>query len=133
MFVHACHCTWCQRESGSICATNALIETDRIEVTGDVTYVLLPSNSGKGQEVARCPGCGVTLWSHYGTLRRKLAFLRVGTLDEPADCPPDVHIFTSTKLPWVILPESVPAFPEYYHTSDLWPAESLARRAALIG
>ncbi|MCF1708946.1 GFA family protein [Tabrizicola sp. J26] len=131
LFVHACHCSWCQRETGSAFALNALIETSRLEVDGAVDYVMTPSASGKGQEIARCPDCLVALWSHYGSLRRKLAFVRVGTLRDPAGCPPDVHIFTSTKLPWVLLPEGVPAFEEYYSTSQLWPATSLARREAL--
>ena len=131
MFVHACHCSWCQRESGSAFALNALIETDRLSVEGEVQYVMTPSASGKGQEIARCPDCHVALWSHYGSLRRKLAFVRVGTLSDPSACPPDVQIFTSTKLPWVLLPGGAPAFAEYYSTSQLWPPASLARREAL--
>ena len=57
--------------------------------------------------------------------------MRVGTIDTPAACPPDVDIFTRSKLPWVTLPEGVPAVDVYYDRAQLWPAESLARREAM--
>ncbi|MFC2968664.1 GFA family protein [Acidimangrovimonas pyrenivorans] len=132
LFTHCCHCTWCQRETGSAFALNALIESDRIElITGRPERIETPSASGKGQTIARCPYCHVALWSHYAGGGAALAFVRVGTLGDPAECPPDIHIFTSTKLPWVILPGNVPAVPEYYRRSEMWPAASLERWAAL--
>jgi hypothetical protein len=132
LFVHACHCTWCQRETGGPHALNAMIETACLEVEGEVAMVLTPSNSGKGQEVARCPECHVALWSHYAGAGRALAFVRVGTLDDPAACPPDIHIFTETKLPWYVLPEGVPAVPGFYDRRALWPDWALARREAAL-
>lgn len=132
MIVHCCHCTWCQRESGAAFALNAMIESDRVQrLQGKVDLVDTPSNSGKGQQVARCAVCRVALWSHYAGAGPKVSFVRVGTLDTPAALPPDVHIFTSTKQPWVVLPPGTPAFAEYYRASEVWPAESLARRKAL--
>jgi len=136
MIVHGCHCRWCQRESGASFAVNALIEADRVEITkGEVVEVLTPSLSGVGQKFARCPKCHVTLWTNYlamrGGLGKVVRFVRVGTLDNPDTFPPDVHIFTSTKQPWVILPPDVPAFEEYFVIKDIWSAESLARRAIL--
>lgn len=128
LFVHCCHCSWCQRETGSACALNAMIEASAVEVSGTpVEMIDTPSLSGKGQKVARCPRCRVALWSHYAGSGEKISFVRVGTLDQPARLPPDVHIFTSTKLPWITLPAGVPAVPEFYKPSELWPAESLAR------
>ncbi|TNE66481.1 MAG: GFA family protein [Alphaproteobacteria bacterium] len=134
LFVHCCHCRWCQRETGTAFALNALIETDRIEVTaGSPDLVLTPSNSGKGQKIARCPHCHVAVWSHYMGAGDKLAFLRVGTLDNPDRLPPDIHIFTESKQPWVHLPPGAVAVPEYYSSKEHWPAESLERRKALFG
>jgi hypothetical protein len=134
LFVHACHCTWCQRETGGPHALNAMIETDRIEILADDPVELTtPSASGKGQIVLRCPDCCVALWSHYAGAGRRLAFVRVGTLENPAACPPDIHIFTSTKLPWYVIPEGVPAVPDYYDRRLFWPAESLRRREAALG
>jgi len=133
MFVHCCHCRWCQRETGSAFALNALIESDRVEVThGAVELVDTPSQSGKGQVIARCPACRLALWSHYGGGGRQVSFIRVGTLDDPDAFPPDIHIFTCSKQPWVVLPEGALAVHEYYKSSEVWPAASLERRRALF-
>jgi hypothetical protein len=136
MIVHGCHCRWCQRESGASFAVNALIESDRVNVTkGDVAEILVPSLSGVGQRFSKCPKCQVTLWTNYlamrGGLGEVVRFIRIGTLDDPDPFSPDVHIFTSTKQPWVILPSDIPAFEEYFVIKDVWSPESLVRRAAL--
>jgi len=133
MFVHCCHCTWCQRETGTAFALNAMIEADRVELLhGDVEVVDTPSNSGKGQKISRCPKCRIAVWSNYSGAGDAVRFLRLGTLDEPGRFAPDIHIFTATKQPWVMLPPGTPAVPEYYKASERWPKESLERRAALM-
>ena len=132
MFVHCCHCRWCQRETGASFALNALIEADRLQLLqGQVEVIDTPSNSGKGQKIARCPRCRIALWSHYAGAGEAMSFLRVGALDDPDRFPPDAHIFTASKQPWVVLPPGTPAFPEYYKAAEQWPKESLERRAAL--
>ena len=132
LFVHCCHCTWCQRETGSAFALNAMIEADRVALLqGEVEVIHTPSLSGKGQKISRCPKCRVALWSNYAGAGDAVRFVRVGTLDEPGRFPPDIHIFTSSKQPWVVLPEGAAAVPEFYRISERWPQESLARRAAL--
>ena len=134
MFVHCCHCRWCQRESGASFALNAMIESERVELSsGKPEIVNTPSNSGKGQLIARCPTCRIAVWSNYSGAGDKVRFVRVGTLDNPDQCPPDIHIFTSSKQPWVVLPAGMPAVLEYYKTADYWPADSLARRKAIFG
>ena len=133
LFVHCCHCRWCQRESGASFALNAMIEADRIAVLGaEPETVLTPSDSGAGQVFARCPMCRIALWSNYAGAGPLINFVRVGTLDTPDDLPPDIHIFTASKQPWVVLPPGTPAVPEYYDREDYWPAESLARRKVLL-
>ena len=132
LFVHCCHCRWCQRETGTAFALNAMIEADRVEVlAGEVEIVHTPSNSGKGQKISRCPNCRIAVWSNYAGAGDAARFVRVGTLDEPDRLPPDIHIFTMSKQPWVVLPAGTPAVPEFYDREKMWPAESLARRAAL--
>lgn len=132
MFVHCCHCTWCQRETGTAFALNAIVETDCVEVLqGSPEKVYTPSNSGAGQTIVRCPTCKVAVWSHYSGGGDALSFIRVGSLDHPDKLAPDIHIFTSTKLPWVILPTDVPSFDEYYDRQECWPEDSLARRARI--
>jgi hypothetical protein len=134
MFVHCCHCRWCQRETGASFALNALIESQRVLVlAGTPEVVDTPSNSGKGQRIARCPACRIALWSNYGGAGDLIRFVRVGTLDEPDLFPPDIHIFTASKQPWVLLPPGVATVPEYYRTKDYWPADSYARRTAVLG
>jgi hypothetical protein len=133
LFVHCCHCTWCQRETGSAFVLNAMIETDRVKMlSGTPDVVLTPSNSGKGQKVVRCPTCRVALWSHYSGAGLKAAFVRVGTLDDPNLCPPDIHIFTSTKQKWVVLGDRVPVRKGYYERDTFWPGDSLKRREAML-
>jgi hypothetical protein len=132
LFVNCCHCSWCQRETGSAFVLNAMIESERLQLLeGEVRMVDTPSNSGRGQHIARCPKCFVALWSHYTGAGDAVSFVRVGTLDNPASYAPDVHIFTSTKQPWVQLPPAVPVFAEFYKPAELWPKDSLARYAAL--
>ena len=133
LFVHCCHCRWCQRESGASFALNAMIEGDRVEVlTGEADVVLTPSASGAGQLIARCPQCRIALWSNYAGAGALLKFVRVGTLYDPDRLPPDIHIFTQSKQPWVVLPANTPAVAEYYDREQYWPAASLARRHLIL-
>ena len=132
LFVHCCHCRWCQRESGAAFALNAMIESARVTLLQEAPEaVMTPTASGKGQKILRCPHCRVALWSHYAGAGEKLSFLRVGTLDQPDRLPPDIHIYTASKQPWVMLPLGFPAVDAYYSRKDYWPEESLARLHAL--
>ena len=134
MFVHCCHCTWCQRETGSAFAVNALIESAKVDVLkGEPVMTPTPSESGGGQVFARCPDCKVALWSHYSGIGKKVSFIRAGTLDEPALVPPDIHIFVRSKQPWVSLPPDKPAYQAYYKWKEEWPPASQARRLAISG
>lgn len=133
LIVHCCHCRWCQRQTGASFALNALIEADRVELLqGEVEELTLPSPSGEGQIIARCPKCRVAVWSNYLTMGKSVRFIRVGTLDDPDRLPPDVHIYTSTKQPWVVLPPKDYVVEEYYVTDETWSKESLERRDVLF-
>ena len=130
LIVHCCHCRWCQRESGASFALNALIEADRVQLLhGDVDVISTPSKSGNGQKIARCPKCRIAVWSNYYQAGDVIRFIRVGTLDEPDRLPPDIHIYTTTKQPWVVIPPGAPAVAELYSLRELWPKESLERMA----
>jgi hypothetical protein len=131
MFVHCCHCLNCQRQTGSAFVINLLIEADRVELLfGEPEPVDVPRDDGSAQRIHRCPACQVAVYSEYG--RPEVRFVRGGTLDEPSSVAPDVHIFTRSKLPWVTLPEDVPAVEVYYDSKALWPAESLERLRAAV-
>jgi hypothetical protein len=130
LFVHCCHCLNCQRQTGSAFVINVLIEADRVELlAGEPQLVSVPRERGK-QKIWRCPTCQIAVYSQYTSPR--VRFVRAGTLDDPSSVAPDVHIFTRSKLPWVTLPESVPAFNVYYDTKKLWPAASLERLDAVM-
>lgn len=137
LIVHCCHCTWCQRQNGSAFAVNALVETGRVRlIEGEVVDIEVPSPSGANQRISRCPKCQVAVWSNYlvmrGGIGELVRFIRVGTLDHPEKVPPDVHIYTSSKQPWVTLPSDALAVEEYYVTEEVWSEESLGRLAALL-
>ncbi|MCJ1230968.1 hypothetical protein MMC12_007643 [Toensbergia leucococca] len=126
LIVQCCHCRWCQRESGSAFALNAPIEDSRITCLGaEPELVKVPSESGEGQVIARCPNCRVAVWSNYDG--PELRYVRVGTLDQPDLCPPDIHIFTESKQPWVVLPEGTPTWGQDYEKEDVWSKESMER------
>jgi hypothetical protein len=131
LFIHCCHCRNCQRQTGSAFVVNLLIETERVELlAADPEPVDVPRDDGSRQRVFRCPACQVAVFSQYG--RPEVRFVRAGTLDEPRRTRPDVHIFTRSKLDWVVLPESVPAFDVYYDEQAAWPPESLERLEAVL-
>jgi hypothetical protein len=132
LFVNCCHCLNCQRQTGSAFVINALIESDRVEVTaGEPVAVDVPRDDGSTQRVYRCLDCQIAVFSEY--TRPEIWFVRAGTLDEPASVTPDAHIFTRSKLPWVTLPESAPTFEVYYDSKQLWPPESYTRLKAALG
>jgi hypothetical protein len=131
MFVHCCHCLNCQRQTGSAFVINLLIEADRVELlAGEPQAVDVPRDDGSAQRIYRCPTCQVAVFSEYG--RPQVRFVRAGTLDEPTGVTPDVHIFTRSKVGWVTLPETTPAFEVYYDSKALWPAASLERLDAVF-
>ena len=133
LIVHCCHCRWCQRETGTAFALNAMIEAERVVHTGSEPELIdTPSQSGRGQKVARCPVCRIAVWSNYSGAGPILRFVRVGTLDNPDVLQPDIHIFTASKQPWVVLPQDATAVPEFYEIERHWPAESLTRRTAFM-
>jgi hypothetical protein len=131
LFVHCCHCLNCQRQTGSAFVINLLIEADRVErLAGEPQAVDVPRDDGSEQRIFRCPTCQVAVYSHYG--HPGVLFVRGGTLDDPSAVRPDVHIYTRSKVPWVTLPDSVPAFDVYYDSKSLWPAASLERLRAVM-
>jgi hypothetical protein len=134
MITHCCHCTWCQRETGSAFVINTLIETSGIALLGEAPVIIdTPSASGKGQWIARCPHCQVAVWSHYPLAREAAAFVRAGTLDDKQLIAPDVHIFTASKAVWVTLADGKPAFEEFYADRlAIWGREAMDRWEALM-
>ncbi|MCB0325285.1 MAG: GFA family protein [Candidatus Competibacteraceae bacterium] len=134
MIVHCCHCSWCQRESGSAFAVNGLIEATEVKLLKGKTEIIeTPSNSGGGQRITRCSICRIALWSNYSAAKDAVHFVRIGTLDNPQAFPPDIHIFTSTKQPWVNLERERSVVDEYYKRSDYWSEQNIVRYKTALG
>jgi hypothetical protein len=131
LFTHCCHCLNCQRQTGSAFVINLLIEADRAELlAGDPQPVDVPRDDGSTQRIYRCTSCQIAVFSEYG--RPEIKFVRAGTLDEPSRVTPDVHIYTRSKVRWITLPVSAPAFEVYYDMKALWPTASLERLQAAL-
>jgi hypothetical protein len=131
LFVHCCHCLNCQRQTGSAFVINLLIETDRVELlAGEPQPVDVPRDDGSVQRIYRCATCEIAVYSQYTS--PDFRYVRAGTLDEPRGITPDVHIFTKSKVDWVVLPESMPAFEVFYDMDEQWPAASLERVEAIM-
>ena len=129
MFVHCCHCTRCQRETGGPLAHHAMIEFSAMTLLqGEPEFVQVPTDSGNRHWVIRCARCRTALWNEHGSRRAVTRYVRVGTLDEPARFPPRAHIYGQSRQPWLQLADpSAPVFERYYDAAVTWPATSLAR------
>jgi hypothetical protein len=136
LIVHCCHCRYCQRQTGASFALNALFEASHVELlSGTVNEIIVPSPSGKGQKIARCPKCEIAIWSNYFMMGIKdmVRFIRVGTLNNPdLPPPPDVHIFTESKQPWVNLSPDDLAVKEFYDYKKVWASENQKIRESLL-
>jgi hypothetical protein len=161
LITHCCHCTSCQRETGTAFALNAVIESTLVTLLPSSTptvpasaespakpagpapaipdknqvvepeLILTPSESGRGQNIARCPRCRVAVWSNYAGAGAYCRFVRVGTLDEAWRVGPDVHIYTRSKRDFVRLDDRVPQFREFYPREEVWREESIERWEAI--
>jgi len=128
LFVHACHCTRCQRETGGAFAHHLMIETAQLQLLqGQPLFTRVPTDSGGRHWVARCADCHGVLWNAHGSRQPLIVYLRVGTLDEPAAWPPQAHIYLRSRQPWLVLDPAVPQFSGAYDARKTWPADSLAR------
>lgn len=131
MFVHCCHCTRCQRETGGPFAHHAVIEWTQLQLLqGEPEFVLVPTDSGRKHWVARCTQCRTAMWNEHGSRQAVSRYVRVGTLDEPDRWLPQAHIYARSRQKWLVQPDGAPAFNAYYDASTTWSAESLQRYAA---
>jgi hypothetical protein len=129
LFVHCCHCTRCQRESGTAYVAHGMIERANLEWDGEVTAVRLPTDSKTRHEIVHCAACLTPLWGQHGRQPSVMVYLKVGTFDAPERCPPNAHIFVRSKLAWVAINPDIPQFARYYNAAKVWPQESLERYA----
>jgi hypothetical protein len=133
MFINCCHCTDCQNQTGGAFVINAIIEAKNIKkLKGSLSRISMFPKGHRPHDIYRCKKCKIAVWSDYGR-RKKMLFVRVSTFDKPHKFKPDAHIFTRSKVPWVKIPKSMPAFKIFYDLEKQWPKKSLKRREAILG
>ncbi|MGX7896659.1 GFA family protein [Tsuneonella sp. HG222] len=133
IFANNCHCRLCQQQTGSTSVVNAFFEAERIElVQGELRESVVLAGSGGPHTICRCTECGTAVWSRYPRLGNLGYGLRVGTLDDNGAFTPDAVIFTESRMPWVALPEGIPAFATTYNPFELLPPERVARMQTLL-
>lgn len=128
LIVHACYCRDCQRLTGAAFALNMWIEKSCVEADhAALKSFLTTAGSGKPHQVFYCGACTTHLWSKYHAAPGDTLLVRAGTLDRPEEIAPDVHIFTRSKLPWLVLPPGARAFEAFYKLAEVWPEASRER------
>jgi hypothetical protein len=133
IFVNHCTCRLCQRQTGGTGVLNAFYESDRVTVTaGAFTEHVLKAGSGGDHTICRCSQCGTAVFSYYPRVGRFGAGIRVGSFDNPDAFTPTAVVFTESKMPWVALPEGIPAFEQYYVPQELFAPDKWARLKALV-
>ena len=101
-----CHCEHCRRASGSSFATNVLVDRDRFRLTsGEEVLGAYESRPGKIRHF--CTRCGSPIYNRL-TDGTGPCIVRAGTLDGDPGLRPSVHIWVSSKAPWVELDDGTP-------------------------
>jgi len=102
-----CHCTDCQKFTGSVFAT--LVRADKNDLTITGTLKTFSSIGGSGNPILRhfCPECGSSIAEEPGG-RPGVVILNVGTFDQPSVAQPGREIFRADALPWVHIDGDIP-------------------------
>jgi hypothetical protein len=109
---YTCHCRACQRLTSSAFATAIQVPAEAFSIEeGNVATRERIADSGNRLTTAFCPSCGSALYS-ANAARPRLRSIYVGTLDSAADVEVSAHIWTKTRLPWVLIPEGHRVFSE---------------------
>ena len=126
LFTQACHCKDCKVLTGSSYVVNSSILENTLIVEGEVSSAELKAGSGASCKTYFCAKCGTYVYADYDSAVKRLT-VRTKTLDSPEKFPPQVHIFTKDKDPWLNLSEDTVCFKEMYDPKKIWPEESLKR------
>ena len=106
-----CHCTWCQRRSGSAFSFNAYFRDEDVEfLRGRLSkYEHRSDESGRWLRNEFCPICGTPI-THTTELRPGLRAIAAGTMDDPDSFRIERHIWSRSARPWVTIPEGVEVY-----------------------
>lgn len=102
--IYACHCTECQRQSGSAFGTSMLVPRDAFSFTqGTPRTWTRTSDSGRKVDCLFCPDCGTRL-VHLPQHSPTMAIIRPGALDDTSWIRLVGHIWLRSKQPWFAVP-----------------------------
>ncbi len=105
-----CHCTDCQRQSGSAFGMTLVVNEADFRLTqGEPKTFASKSHTGRAKLGAFCPECGTRIY-HKPEWRKGTVSVKPGTLDDTRWLKPDMHLWTSSKQTWVTIPEGVKAY-----------------------
>jgi hypothetical protein len=111
--LYVCHCQECRRQSASAFGMSLEVPHAGLRLMrGDPRYWTRSADSGRRVKCAFCPGCGSRLWHESGDGPSETVTIKAGSLDEPADMTDAIHIWTSRKLPGVVIPDDARQFPQ---------------------
>jgi hypothetical protein len=110
--LYVCHCHECQKQSASAFGITYTIGRDDLHLKcGTVKVWSRAADSGRTVRCLFCPDCGSRLWHEYSG-DSTLIGIKGGSLDDPIDLQTATHIWTSRKLPGVVIPEGAAQFPK---------------------
>ena len=105
-----CHCTDCQQQSGSAFGMSLIVPQAAFRVTlGEPRSFTKQADSGNETKCFFCGDCGVRIY-HSPSAMGTTYNVKPGTLDERSWLRPSVEVWTSSKQPWVAVPEGLRAF-----------------------
>ena len=132
LFTQACHCKDCKILTGSSYVVNSSVIENTLFIEGEITSsVELKGGSGAPCKVYFCAKCGTYMYTDYSSAVGRLN-VRTKTLNDSNQFPPQVHIFTKDKDPWLNLKDNVICFEKMYDPKNTWPKESLERYKAFL-
>jgi hypothetical protein len=104
--VYACHCTECQRHSGSAFAMAAVIPKEHFRITiGSPKMFARQTSPTKTMECCFCSKCGTRLYHVPGGASYPNRNIKPGTLDDPSWLMPTTHFWTRSAQHWVDIPD----------------------------
>lgn len=125
---YVCHCSDCQRRTGSAFSTALVVPTEGLTVVkGAPSPYYASLSGGRTKSGQHCAQCSTRLW---GTIQMEptIRVLQPGTLDDPRQFRPVAHVWTRSVLPWVVIPEGTPTFREnasFAEVRALWRPKSV--------
>ena len=101
MIQAACHCTDCQRQTGSPFSVIVGVPRSAFNVKGSTLASFATVGTDHGGETQRsfCNKCGSPVFS-IAAVAPELAFIKAGTLDDGSWIEPAIEAWTGSAQPW---------------------------------